>query len=183
MDFPKINSSTITKISPWVSIYEKEVQFDADKKIELYHSIVQADYVGILAITTDDKIPVIRQYRPAVEEYTWEFPAGTIDEGDDPFEAASRELREETGLAVKSLHQIGKYFPDTGRSSFRSFGFFAVCHTNPVNVPEEGIEVRYVTLSELLSMIKTGEFNHQLHIALLTSAFVHGDLDSKLFSL
>lgn len=52
MNFPKINSRKITKISTWLSICEKEVQFDANKKAELYHSIVQADYVGILAITT-----------------------------------------------------------------------------------------------------------------------------------
>jgi 8-oxo-dGTP pyrophosphatase MutT (NUDIX family) len=180
---PIIINQTISKISQYLSISEKQVQFDVNKKAELYHSIVQSDYVGILAITDKGKIPIIRQYRPAVESFTWEFPAGTIDEDDNPLNAASRELQEETGLTIKSLHPIGTYFPDTGRLSFRSFGFFAVCHSELVNLPEDGIEVRYVTLNELLFMIKTGEFNHQLHIALLTSAIVHKHLDSKLFSL
>jgi ADP-ribose pyrophosphatase len=183
MDYPKIISQKISKISVYLSILEKKVQFDVKNKLELYHSIVQPDYVGILAITNDGKIPIIRQYRPAVESFTWEFPAGTIDEDDNPLNAASRELKEETGLTIKSLYPIGTYFPDTGRLSFRSFGFFAICHSELVNLPEAGIEVRYVSLNELLSMIKTGEFNHQLHIALLTSAIIHKYLDVKLFSL
>ena len=183
MTFPRIINTNITRLSQWVSICEKEVSFADTHSTELYHSVVQADYVGIFAIKANGKIPIVRQFRPAVGMFTWEFPAGTLDAGDSPLQAAKRELIEETGLEIESMHQIGEYFPDTGRSSFRSFGFFAICSNESVNKPEDGIDVRYVTLNELLSMIKTDEFNHQLHIALLTSAIIHGHIDSKLLSI
>jgi ADP-ribose pyrophosphatase len=183
MTFPRIINKNITRLSKWVSICEKEVGFEDTLKTEVYHSIVQADYVGIFAITTNGKIPIVRQFRPAVETFTWEFPAGMIDMGDSPIHAAERELKEETGLEIESIFQIGEYFPDTGRSSFRSFGFYATCSNNPVNTPEDGIEVRYVSLNELLLMIKSGEFKHQLHIALIMSALLNNYLDSQSFSI
>ena len=175
MRVPRIVSRKEIVLSPWVTVLEKEVCFDERNPVDVYHSVAQASYVAVFAMTPDGAIPIVRQYRPAVEDYTWEFPAGTIDAGETPEQAVSRELFEETGLRVEELLRIGSYHPDTGRLSVSSYGFFARCDSGARAVsPEAGIAVRYVRLDELTAMVRSGEFNHQLHVALLASALVHG---------
>lgn len=63
----------------------------------------KVDAVAICALTEDDKMVLIRQYRYAIGDYIYELPAGLIDDGENVYEAAKRELFEETGLTV------GKY--------------------------------------------------------------------------
>lgn len=131
----------------------------------------------MLAVTRDGRIPLVRQYRPAVEGFTWEFPAGTVDEGETAAAAISRELQEETGLQVSDLHEIGSYYPDTGRLSVGSTGFFASCDNDlPDRSPETDLELRAVSADELLAMVRSGAFRHQLHIALIGSAVIKGHL-------
>ena len=75
-DWPKIKARRTTKISPWVEIIEREVEFTPGAVAELYHAVGQQDYIAIVARTPDGRIPIVRQYRPALEGYTWELPAG-----------------------------------------------------------------------------------------------------------
>jgi ADP-ribose pyrophosphatase len=177
MTVPRIIRRRETVVSPWLTVVEKEVCFVEGQPPDVYYSVTQADYVAVFAMTTDGRIPIVRQYRPAVETFTWEFPAGTVDNREEPAAAATRELLEETGLRADALHVIGSYHPDTGRLSLSSTGFFASCRGRAhERSPEAGIEVRYVSLETLLDMVKSGEFNHQLHVALIASAIVHGHI-------
>jgi ADP-ribose pyrophosphatase len=176
-EFPRVIRRQATVVSPWVTLVEKEVQLTADAPPEVYHSLTQPDYVAALAMTRDGRIPLIRQYRPAVEAYTWEFPAGTVDDGETPAQAMTRELVEETGLHAEALHEIGSYHPDTGRLSLTSTGFFARCADAGPDLPlEPHLEVRFVTLRQLLELVDSGGFRHQLHVALLASAAVRGHI-------
>jgi ADP-ribose pyrophosphatase len=67
-------------------------------KPEIYHSLQQADYVSVFAMTPDGRIPLVRQYRSALEKYTLELPGGLRDGDESPEVCALRELYEETGL-------------------------------------------------------------------------------------
>ena len=73
--YPRIIEARRTQISPWVALVEKSVQFAADEPPRIYHCLTQDDYVGVLALTTEGLVPIVRQFRPCVEEFTWEFPA------------------------------------------------------------------------------------------------------------
>lgn len=65
--------------------------------------------VAVVALTKDQRIICVRQYRYAVGRVTLEIPAGKLDNvGEEPYEAALRELREETGFSCKSLSHIGE---------------------------------------------------------------------------
>lgn len=173
--FPKILGRKRIPISPWAEIIEKTVQFAPDSPPEIYHCVTQAPYVGILALTPDGRIPIVRQFRPAVEEFTWEFPAGTVEDGETPERAARRELREEAGLESADWLYLGQFHPDTGRMQVAAHAYFAAS-ARPVEgfVPEKGIDVRYVRHAELKQMILSGEFRHQVHLALYAAMLARG---------
>ncbi|RKS77857.1 ADP-ribose pyrophosphatase [Motilibacter peucedani] len=74
--------------------------------------------VGVVALDGDDQVLLLRQYRHAVQAYLWEPPAGLLDvEGEDPLEAAERELWEETGYRARTWHVLVDYYNSPGGSS------------------------------------------------------------------
>jgi ADP-ribose pyrophosphatase len=103
-DWPKITARRTINVSPWMQIIEREVEFAPGAKPELYHAVGQQDYTAIVARTPDGQIPIVRQYRPALECFTWELPAGLVDKGEAPEVCCRRELLEETGFPARSVH-------------------------------------------------------------------------------
>jgi ADP-ribose pyrophosphatase len=172
---PTILSTKRTRLSQWVDLLEKIVQFGPGEPPQVYHCLTQAAYVGILVQTDDGRIPIVRQFRPCVEDYTWELPAGTLDHGESPDQAAGREVLEETGLVVTELHYLGNFFPDTGRLQVDSHAFFARARRRADTFSgTEGLSVKYVTHHELKQMMNAGEFRHQLHLAVYAAACAAG---------
>ena len=70
--------------------------------------------VGILALTDRESVLLVRQYRYAVEEETLEICAGLLEEGEDPREAAEREMQEELGVKPQALKEIGGFYASPG---------------------------------------------------------------------
>src|SRR5262245_58384585 len=120
---PRIVARRETVVSPWVRLVTKDVEFEPGHPVQTYHALKPADYVSIVARTRGGLVPVVRQYRPAVEAFTYELPAGTVDPGEDPRETCRRELLEETGLTALSIASVGEYFADTGRIENRVYVF------------------------------------------------------------
>ena len=70
--------------------------------------------VGIVPVTKDNKVLMVRQYRYPMEEELLEIPAGKLSEGEDPFECAVRELSEETGCTAGRYVDLGVTYPSPG---------------------------------------------------------------------
>ena len=158
-----------TRLSPWVTLVEKEVSRKGSKQPAIYHSFALHDYVAILARTENGTFPLVRQFRPAVNAYTWELPAGLIDNGQSPEQAARAELKEEAGLDPVELIPLGVYYTDTGRLENRLFAFFAATGPSDKDFePEEGLEVKFFSSEALWRLVKDGLFIHGLHLALLS---------------
>jgi 8-oxo-dGTP pyrophosphatase MutT (NUDIX family) len=181
-DWPKIKSRRTTKVSPWMEIIEREVEFSAGAPTELYHAVGQQDYIAIVARTLDGKIPIVRQYRPALERFTWELPAGLVDKGEDAADSCRRELLEETGFPAKAVHALGSYAPCTARLSNRVHSFFVECGPHAADKKTEAdIELKLVTPKELAGLIQSGEFVLQLHVGALMLAGLRGYIDLQAF--
>ena len=71
----------------------------------------------IIPFLSKEKIILLKQYRPVIDSYIYELPAGTLDKGEKPIECARREMVEETGFSAKRLTCIGKIFPVPGYST------------------------------------------------------------------
>jgi ADP-ribose pyrophosphatase len=182
MAWPKVVSRRTTRLSPWTEIIERGVEFSPGAPPELYHAIIQTDYVAIVARTPDGTIPIVRQYRPAIERFTWEFPAGMLDKDELPADCCRRELLEETGFPAQTVHALGSYAPCTARLSNQIHSFFveAAPRTNQPTL-EAGIELKLVTPDELAALILAREFVLQLHIGALLLAGMHGHIDLRNF--
>jgi 8-oxo-dGTP pyrophosphatase MutT (NUDIX family) len=136
-----------------------------------------SDYVVVLAVTPDGRIPLVRQYRPAVEDFTLEFPAGIIDAGEDAATTARRELLEETGFPTRTVHPLGVNKTDAGRLSNRVHSYFIETAAQVLDFkPEEGVMTCLVTQSELLDLVLRGEFDAQTDLGTLLLAIVRGHL-------
>lgn len=70
--------------------------------------------VGIVPVTNDNKVLMVRQYRYPMEEELLEIPAGKLSEGEDPFDCAVRELSEETGCTAGKYVDLGASYPSPG---------------------------------------------------------------------
>ena len=159
--------------TPWFEILGKTMKAEEAP----YYSLRLPDYAAVVAVTSEQRILLVRQYRPAVERYTLELPSGLVDPGETPAEAASRELTEETGYAADCMEVLGPMFPDTGRLANRIWTCSAV-GVKRVNsrAPEAGIEAIEYTLPDLWRATAEGEFDHAPHVAILLMAVLKGKL-------
>jgi 8-oxo-dGTP pyrophosphatase MutT (NUDIX family) len=154
-----------------MKVVAREVEFAPDQPSQVYHAVSQFDYLAIVALTPDGRFPLVRQYRPALEAFTLELPAGLAEPDEDPAEGCRRELLEETGYPTCSIHSLGMAVPCSGRLSNRIHSYFLEAGERIDGfVPEPGLAVELVTASELVALIQSGEFNAQLHLGALLLA-------------
>lgn len=89
--------------------------------------------VAILATTTHEKVVLVRQYRYAIGQFTLELPAGKLEVGENPQQAALRELAEETGYRANEVHHALTFYSTPGFSD-------EVMHLYEANNLVEGIQ-------------------------------------------
>jgi ADP-ribose pyrophosphatase len=171
-EWPKIRSRRTTKISPWMDVIAREMEFAPGEPLHIHHAVGQLDYLAIVALTPDGRVPIVRQYRPAFEAFTWELPAGLVERKEDPAQACAREPLEETGYPARAIHSLGAPLAAcTGRLSNRIHSFFVETAERAAGfTPEPGIAVALKTPAELAAMITANEFVQQLHLGALMLA-------------
>jgi len=160
------------RISKWVDLVEKHFRGRNPGEVETYHGLKQSDYVAIFAVDRKGGIVIVRQYRPMVERFTWEFPAGTVDQRESPLSAAKRELKEEAGFRGGTWTKVGTMMPDTGRLDLTAHNFLAMDVELDADFAPE-LESKTVTNAELMRMIREEEFSHQLHVGLVGAILAH----------
>ncbi|HWC96525.1 MAG TPA: NUDIX hydrolase [Candidatus Sulfopaludibacter sp.] len=138
-----------------------------------YYSLRVPDFAVIVALTEDDRMLAVRQYRPSVERYTVELPSGLVDPGETPAEAAKRELLEETGYQAAEVELLGPMIPEAGRLTNQLWTCFARGVRKTAEA-ESGIEVVSYSMAELAQATMRGEFCHAPHVGSVLLARFHG---------
>ncbi len=106
---------------------------------------------------------MVKQYRHGNCMVTYEFPGGIVDDGEKPYDAAMRELKEETGLSAGSLKLIGEVSPNAAIMNNRQYFFLAedMKDSKSRNLDEnEQIDVVTVPVDEVLSNLGTGSYDN-----------------------
>ena len=136
------------------------------RKVDPYFVMEIPLSVCALAITADDKVIMIKQYRHAVNDILLEIPGGFVDEGEDMPTAVKRELMEETGYAFEEVMELGKVFSNPGILSMDTYLFVATGGKKVADQsfdPNEDIEMEFVSLDEVITMLKENKIPQALH--------------------
>jgi ADP-ribose pyrophosphatase len=173
--WPKLGRYKRIEVSPWLEVIARDVQFSPGATVETYFAIAQPHYLVALAVIPDGRIVLVRQYRPAIQRFSLELPAGLLEEHEQPEDAMIRELKEETGYSTRSIVLIGKSATCSSRIDNLTFSFFIQAGEQaPDFVEEPGVSVRTVSPAELRALILSGEFGEQTHLGAVGLAMCRG---------
>ena len=131
--------------------------------------VVHPGAVVVLPFLDERTILLIRNKRHAIGQILLELPAGTLDKGEAPMNAAGRELQEETGYLAARMIPIAAFFASPGILTERMYAFAAYDLQKTQMALEEGEEIEVVPagLDEAINMIRTGEICDSKTIATL----------------
>lgn len=141
------------------------------------HYVDHPGAVAIVAVDDDARVLLIQQYRHPIRQRDWEIPAGLLDvAGEDPRDAAARELREEGDLEADEWEDLGSFALTPGGSSehiriFLATGVRAAAQAFARGEEEADIRTEWVPLAEAVRAVEQGRMaNAALAIGVLLAA-------------
>lgn len=117
--------------------------------------------VGIVAITKEDNIILVKQYRKAINKPIYEIPAGIVEAGEDISDAAARELQEEAGFKPLNLELVVESYASPGFTDEKLSIFFTdKLELSQLDLDEsEFLEVEEVPLTRAIEMVENFEIS------------------------
>lgn len=159
---------------PWLTA-RRDVCLLPDGRInDEYYVLEYPTWVHVIAITKDGRMVIIRQYRHGLGRTCFEIPAGCVEEGEEPLEAAKRELREETGYTGGEWHEAMQFSCNASAMNNITHSYIAVGveQTDTQHLdPTEDIEIYTFTQEEVKDMLQRGEFMQASMLAALYKFF------------
>ena len=137
----------------------------SDRKEGDFFVLNTNDWVNVLALTPDDQLVMVNQYRYGTKDFSLEPPGGVVEQGEDPSLAGQRELQEETGYRGTDPEIIGSVSPNPAIMSNRCHFLLVreVEKTHEVAFdPNEELVTKLVAVSELVDLIRSGKITHSL---------------------
>ena len=115
--------------------------------------------VGIVALTGEKEILLVKQFRKPIEKAIYEIPAGKLNKNEDPVECGKRELEEETGFTAKELKYLGFMYPSPGFTDEITHIYFtdSICRGDAHPDEDEFLDIVKVKLDKAIEMIMTNE--------------------------
>jgi len=104
-----LQSQEVYVAEPWIKVAKLQVRLPNGRVVDDYHHIELGDYAVVYALTEDGSVIVERQYKHGIGKVTLAMPAGRIEPGEVPLEAAQRELLEETGYSADRWDLLGNF--------------------------------------------------------------------------
>ena len=160
-------------------VYKRRFRRQSDGVEGNFFVLDTNDWVNVLAITPNDELVLVRQFRYGTKEYSLEPPGGVIEKGEDPIEAGLRELKEETGYVGKDAKLLGSARPNAAILSNR-------CHFLLVEQVEktaglafdehEEIMTELYPIQNLKELVAKEEITHSIGLNAILRLILHLEL-------
>jgi len=170
----KLLSSEYICKEPWATLRRDTCELPDGRINEHYYVLEYPDWVNMIGITEQNELLVIKQYRHGAGIISLEIPAGTTEAGEDPKNAAVREMLEETGYQFDQIEEIAALYANPATSGNITYSYLM---TGGKKVQEqdldehEEIDVYRIPLEEAKSMLLDNKFSQALHASALFYAF------------
>lgn len=161
------NHTSLTK-TPIFSLSSHQ-SVNSEGKTGTFYKLHVPDWINVLALTDEEEIVLVKQYRHGTDEITLEIPGGAVDSTDEhPLEAAKRELLEETGYEANKWTSLGTVsvnpaIMDNYCHMFLAEGCREISEQNLDRMEE--IEVQTVPLTDFFEMIENETIDHSLIVS------------------
>lgn len=159
---------------PWLTARVDKVELPTGAIIDEYYVLEYPDWVNTIAITKDGMFVFVRQYRYAIGKTVNELCAGVIEKGEDPMDAAKRELMEETGFGGGKWQKWMTISanPSTHTNLTHCYLAMDVERMDVQHLDQaEDIEVRLFSREKVMDMLEKGEIWQSLMAAPLWKYF------------
>jgi 8-oxo-dGTP pyrophosphatase MutT (NUDIX family) len=161
--------TAVVERSHWLTLERQRIGLPHGGELPSYYRIEGPDVVTVFALTVDDEIVLVEQYRHGIEAVIAELPAGMVDASDESATAAiRRELREETGYEAAEIELLGTLAMSAPRQRNLLHCFLARgCRKvgEPGGDPAERIQVRLEPRSRLNALVCRGILPAQTSLA------------------
>lgn len=162
----KLLSSEYLFKDNWATLRADACEMPNGNIVKPYYVLEYPDWVNVVALTEDNEVIVIKQYRHAAGEVILEIPGGCIDKDETPEQAVRRELLEETGYAFKDIELLSILYANPATGNNKTYCFLA---TGGKKVQEqeldggEEIVVELVSIQKLKELLLENQFGQALH--------------------
>lgn len=163
-----VESSEYIHQLPWFTVRKDDVRMANGGHIPDYFIFEYPDWINVVAVTTDNQLVLIRQYRHGIAGVHYELCAGVVDPGEEPLAAAQRELLEETGFGGGTWQPLMTLSANPGTHANLTYAFLATdveLKQKPHLESTEEITVHVVSIERALAIIETGGMMQALHIS------------------
>jgi len=171
----KVLASKYLVQRPWATLRVDTLQMPNGNIKEEYYVLEYPNWVNMIGITEDNTIILIKQYRHGAEEVLLELPAGVIEKGEDPADAARREMLEETGYAFTQIEKIATLYANPATSGNQTFTYL-LQQGRKVQEQDldnsEDIEVVELSIEEAKQLLLDNKFGQALHSSALFYALI-----------
>jgi 8-oxo-dGTP pyrophosphatase MutT (NUDIX family) len=167
-------SSELVHANPWYSV-RRDAVVRPDGSEGWYYVVVSSPAVFVVAVDAKGSVALVELHRYSVGTWSLEVPAGSVDPGETPLEAARRELAEEAGLAALHWRHLGVLHPANGLLAEDDHVYLAT-GLEEVDTAEQAAEgivsVRFATPAELRGLAGCGRLSDSQTLAAILLAGV-----------
>jgi ADP-ribose pyrophosphatase len=169
LKWQKLSSRYLVK-EKWATLRVDTCKLQNGTVKDDYYVLEYPDWANAVALTKDNKVIMVRQYRHGGDIISLEVPGGVVDPGENPIDGVKRELQEETGYSFENCELIATLYPNPATSTNRTFTYLL---TGGVKTQEQHLDeheilnVEEYTIEEAKQLLVDNKIDQALHASAL----------------